>query len=126
MLVVAVAVRLLGKVVRFPDPVVGFPVSMVVVVVVTAADVICVFGGVCFMVEFVAVAVISVLTCVLPCLVEDIKCTVVLFTAAVTISIAWVVAGPAAVVLSADVVDNTVGDFWLVTCMVVSPAWAVV
>lgn len=122
MLVVVVAVRLLGKVVKFPDPVVGFPVSMVVVVVVTAADVICVFGGVCFIVEFMAVAVTSVLTW----LVEDINCTVVLFTAAVTISIAWVVAGPAAVVLSADVVDNTVGDFWLVTCVVVSPAWAVV
>lgn len=125
-LVMVVAVRLSGTVVRFPDPVVGFPVFMVVAVVATAADVICVFGGVCFMVESVAVAVISVLTCVLPCLVEDIECTVVFFTAAVTISIAWVVGWPAAVVLSADVVDTTVGDFWPVTCVVVAPSWAVV
>lgn len=50
---------------------------------------------------------------------------VAFFAAGVTVSIAWVVAGPAAVVLPADVVDTTMGDFWLVTGVVVAPAWVV-
>ena len=65
---------------------------MVVAILVMAAAVICVFGIVWFMVVFVAAAVISVLTCVLACLVEDIECMVVFFTAGVTVSVAWVVA----------------------------------
>lgn len=44
------------------------------------------------MVVFVAAAVISVLACVVACLVEDIGFRVVFFTAGVTVSIAWVVA----------------------------------
>lgn len=105
---------------------VGFTVCMVVAVVVMPAAVIWVFGVVCFTVVFVAAAVISVLTCVLACLVEDIECMVVFFTAAVTVSIASLVAWLPAVEFSADVAGTTVGDSWPVTCMVVAPAWAVV
>jgi len=70
----------------------GFTVCMVMAVVVTAAAVISVYGVVWFTVVFVAATVISVLTCVVACLIEDIGCWVVFFTAGVTVSIAWVVA----------------------------------
>lgn len=123
--VMAGAIGLSGSVVWFPDPVVDFTVCMVVVVVFMAVAVICVFGVVCFMVVFVAATVISALTHALSCLVEDTGCIVSFFTASVTVSIAWVVVWPAAVVLSADIVDTTMADFWLISSVVVATAWSV-
>lgn len=99
---------------------------MVLAVAVMAAAVMCVLGVVCFTVALVAAAVISVLTCVVVCSAEDIAGTAVVFTAGVTVAVAWVVARPAAVVLSSGGVDATVGDFWVVTCAVAAPACAAV
>lgn len=92
---------------------VGFTVCMEMAVVVTAAAVVCVVV-VLFMVVFVAATAVSVLECVLACMLEDVGYVVVFSTAGVTVSIALVVSSPFAVVLSAGVVDTSI-EFCLVT-----------